>query len=141
LPSPTIPPGDGEDNQISGALVANVITAPPEEQVQKDIPDGSRAMFPAGDISKFTKITVPEGLGIRTGNVKVSLVIDNNGNFQQAVVIDKSLSDGDRSKYEQFAAEIFRLQKFIPAQNNDGSKPELSNLVVYINISEIKPEK
>ncbi|MFN6480480.1 hypothetical protein [Nostoc sp. DedQUE07] len=65
-----------------------------------------------------------------------SLIIDQNGNFQQAVVleIEPAKLQSEKSTYEQVLREVFKTENFLAAHNNDGTKPELSNLYVRIKM-------
>ncbi|MEA5513906.1 hypothetical protein VB654_07630, partial [Nodularia sp. UHCC 0506] len=69
----------------------------------------------------------------------VSLVIDNKGNFQQALVleIDPARLQNQKSLYERVANDIFINDRFLPGENNDGTKPELSNLFIRITIQPV----
>ncbi|MEH2173835.1 hypothetical protein [Nostoc sp.] len=65
-----------------------------------------------------------------------SLIIDQNGNFQQAVIleIEPAKLQSEKSTYEQVLSEVFKTENFFAAHNNDGTKPELSNLYVRIKM-------
>ncbi|MFN6529305.1 hypothetical protein [Nostoc sp. ChiSLP03a] len=65
-----------------------------------------------------------------------SLIIDQNGNFQQAVVleIEPAKLQSEKSTYEQVLREVFKTENFLAAHNNNGTKPELSNLYVRIKM-------
>ncbi|MEH2215195.1 hypothetical protein [Nostoc sp.] len=65
-----------------------------------------------------------------------SLIIDQNGNFQQAVVleIEPAKLQSEKSTYEQVLSEVFKTENFLAAHNNDGTKPDLSNLYVRIKM-------
>ncbi|MEH1951790.1 MAG: hypothetical protein V7K77_33290 [Nostoc sp.] len=65
-----------------------------------------------------------------------SLIIDQNGNFQQAVVleIEPAKLKSEKSTYEQALSEVFKTENFLAAHNNDGTKPDLSNLYVRIKM-------
>jgi hypothetical protein len=65
-----------------------------------------------------------------------SLIIDQNGNFQQAVVleIEPAKLQSEKSTYEQALSEVFKTENFLAAHNNNGTKPELSNLYVRIKM-------
>ncbi|MEH2224144.1 hypothetical protein [Nostoc sp.] len=65
-----------------------------------------------------------------------SLIIDQNGNFQQAVVleIEPAKLQSEKSTYEQVLSEVFKTENFLAAHNNDGTKPNLSNLYVRIKM-------
>ncbi|MEH2147552.1 hypothetical protein [Nostoc sp.] len=65
-----------------------------------------------------------------------SLIIDQNGNFQQAVVleIEPAKLQSEKSTYEKALSEVFKTENFLAAHNNDGTKPDLSNLYVRIKM-------
>ncbi|MEH1923786.1 hypothetical protein [Nostoc sp.] len=65
-----------------------------------------------------------------------SLIIDSNGNFKQAVVLEiqPAALQSEKSKYEQVLNEVFKTENFLPAHNNDGKKPDLSNLYIRVTI-------
>ncbi|MBE9057236.1 hypothetical protein [Sphaerospermopsis sp. LEGE 08334] len=77
--------------------------------------------------------------GLKPANILASLIIDKNGNFQQAVIInlEPAALRSEKSIYEQALNEIFQQESFVGAYNQDGSKPELSNLYVRIKIEPI----
>ncbi|MBH8561238.1 hypothetical protein I8748_03440 [Nostoc sp. CENA67] len=65
----------------------------------------------------------------------VSLIIDNTGKFIEAKVIDQAIPQASKSKYEEFANDVFQGEKFQPARYPDGTTPpEWSNLFVRIKI-------
>ncbi|MEH2290919.1 hypothetical protein [Nostoc sp.] len=74
--------------------------------------------------------------GLEAAQLLASLIIDNNGNFKQAVVleIEPATLQSEKSTYEQVLNEVFKTENFIAAHNNDGTKPELSNLYARIKI-------
>ena len=74
--------------------------------------------------------------GVEPAQLLASLIIDQNGNFQQAVVleIEPATLQSEKTIYEQVLSEVFKTENFIAAHNNDGTKPELSNLYVRIKI-------
>ncbi|WP_339385948.1 hypothetical protein [Calothrix rhizosoleniae] len=74
--------------------------------------------------------------GLKAAKLLVSLVIDKNGKFEQASVlsIEPQKLAMNKTQYQNFLDEHFRNQKFIPAVNNNGTKPEVSNLILRIAI-------
>ncbi|TAE60725.1 MAG: hypothetical protein EAZ76_09590 [Nostocales cyanobacterium] len=78
--------------------------------------------------------------GLKPANLLVSLIIDQNGNFQQAVIIniDPVSLRADKNIYEQALNQVFRQERFTAAYNEDGSKPGLSNLYMKIKVDIIK---
>ena len=82
---------------------------------------------------------IPGDSAIEPAQLLASLVIDQNGNFQQALVleIEPARLQNERSLYEQVVNNFFSNDRFLPAQNNDGTKPELSNLFIRITIQPV----
>ena len=74
--------------------------------------------------------------GLEPAKLLASLIIDNNGNFQQAKVleIEPARLQSEKTRYEQVLNEVFKTENFIAGYNNDGSKPGNSNLYVSIKI-------
>jgi hypothetical protein len=85
---------------------------------------------------------LPSGGGLEPANILASLIIDQNGNFQQSVVLDITPTQlrTEKSIYEQALNEVFKQEKFIAAYNNNGSQPVLSNLYVRIKIQPINSQ-
>ncbi|MFM2064313.1 MAG: hypothetical protein RLZZ507_3984 [Cyanobacteriota bacterium] len=85
---------------------------------------------------------LPSDSGLKPANILASLVIDKNGNFQQAIVIsiDPETLRSEKSIYEQALNDIFKQESFVGAYNQDGSQPELSNLYVRIRIEPINSQ-
>ncbi|MBD2664473.1 hypothetical protein B6N60_00796 [Richelia sinica FACHB-800] len=85
---------------------------------------------------------LPSGGGLEPANILASLIIDQNGNFQQSVVLDITPAKlrTEKSIYEQALNEVFKQEKFIAAYNNNGSQPVLSNLYVRIKIQPINSQ-
>ncbi len=61
------------------------------------------------------------------------LTIDNQGNLL-FIKVDQTIPVALRSQYQEYAEKIFNGQKFIPASDSNGNKPELSNLPIRVNI-------
>ncbi|MBD2561050.1 MULTISPECIES: hypothetical protein [Nostoc] len=79
---------------------------------------------------------LPSDSEVKPAQILASLVIDHNGNFQQAVVleIEPATLQSEKITYERVLNEVFKTENFVAAQNNDGTKPDLSNLFVRITI-------
>jgi hypothetical protein len=73
---------------------------------------------------------------IKPAQILASLIIDRNGNFQQAVVleIEPATLKSEKSTYERVLNDVFKTENFLAAHNKDGTKPDLSNLFVRIKI-------
>jgi hypothetical protein len=79
---------------------------------------------------------LPSDSEIKPAQILASFIIDRNGNFQQAVVleIEPATLKSEKSTYERVLNDVFKTENFLAAYNNDGTKPDLSNLFVRIKI-------
>ncbi|WP_049790677.1 hypothetical protein [Trichormus azollae] len=96
-----------------------------------------------GSRTKELEITLlPNDSGLKEANILASLVIDKNGNFQQAMVIniEPTILSSETSIYEQALNKIFKQESFVGAYNEDSSRPELSNLYLRIRIEPINSQ-
>ncbi len=99
--------------------------------VQKNNPENLAQ--PIGKIrQKELKISSKEEPTPGSITFQASLMIDSSGNLTD-VYIPPSISEPQSSRYRDYALELFKDQKFIPASIN-GKKPEVSSLVVRITI-------
>jgi hypothetical protein len=147
--SPTPTPEDSQTSQ-GGGVLANVDPIPKDEVIQliqeKKFRVGGLPDVLAeyqGSRSKELDISIlPSDSGLKTANILASLVIDKNGNFQQAMIIniEPSILSSEISIYEQALNEIFKQESFVGAYNQDGSQPELSNLYLRIKIEPINSQ-
>lgn len=73
---------------------------------------------------------------ITSANILASLIIDSNGHFQQAeiITIEPEVLSGEISIYEQAINQIFADEMFLAGYNQDGSKPDLSNLYIRLQL-------
>ncbi|MFN6518125.1 MAG: hypothetical protein RMY29_027060 [Nostoc sp. CreGUA01] len=103
--------------------------------IQDGLPDAI-AVYQGSNTKQFDSSFLPQNSGLQPAQLLASLVIDRNGNFQQAVVLEiqPATLATQKSTYEQVLNQIFKTENFLPAQNNDGTKPDLSNLYVRIKI-------
>ncbi|MDZ8222974.1 hypothetical protein [Nostoc sp. ChiVER01] len=94
------------------------------------------ALYKGSNTKELDSSFLIQNSGLEPAQLLASLIIDNNGNFQQAVVleIEPATLQSEKSTYQQVLSEVFKTENFIAAHNNDGTKPELSNLYVRINI-------
>jgi hypothetical protein len=76
---------------------------------------------------------------LKPANILASLVIDKNGQFQQAIIItlEPAALRSQKNIYEQALNQIFAQETFLAAYNQDGSKPDLSNLYIRLQIKPI----
>jgi hypothetical protein len=94
------------------------------------------ALYKGSNTKQLDSSFLVQNSGLEPAQVLASLIIDNNGNFKQAVVleIEPAALGSEKSTYEQVLNEVFKTENFLAAHNNDGTKPELSNLYVRITI-------
>ncbi|MEH2272541.1 MAG: hypothetical protein V7K68_29660 [Nostoc sp.] len=94
------------------------------------------ALYRGSNTKQLDSSFLVQNSGLEPAQLLASLIIDNNGNFQQAVVLEiqPSTLQSEKSRYEQVLSEVFKTENFLAAHNNDGTKPELSNLYVRIKI-------
>jgi len=76
---------------------------------------------------------------LKPANILASLIIDKNGQFQQAIVItiEPAALRSQANIYEQALNQMFAQESFLAAYNQDGSKPDLSNLYIRLKIKPI----
>ncbi|MEH2284768.1 MAG: hypothetical protein V7K90_26185 [Nostoc sp.] len=94
------------------------------------------ALYTGSNTKQLDSSFLVHNSGLEPAQLLASLIIDNNGNFQRAVVleIEPATLQSEKSTYEQVLSEVFKTENFLAAHNNDGTKPELSNLYVRIKI-------
>ena len=152
-PSPessTTPSPESSPNTSGGVSIATITPIQKDEQSQliqqgTISPDGLTdipAVYQGSDTKQLDASFLPGDSGIESANLLVSIVIDNTGKFQQAIVlkIAPPTLQGEKSKYEKVLNDLFKTDKYTPAQNNDGSKPNKSNLFLRIIIQPSKPK-
>ncbi|MCC5634659.1 hypothetical protein LC593_02115 [Nostoc sp. CHAB 5844] len=126
-------------SEQAGSTVTIVPLADQEmRQLSKDLPD-VLAKYQGSDTKQLAANSLNGEIGLAPAQLLASFVIDKNGNFQQAVVLEiKPLSlQGEKNIYQQAINELFTNEKFTPAYNQDGSKPDFSNLFVRITIQPV----
>ncbi|MFN6482738.1 MULTISPECIES: hypothetical protein [unclassified Nostoc] len=94
------------------------------------------ALYKGSNTKQLDSSFLVQNSGLEPAQLLASLIIDNNGNFKQAVVleIEPATLGSEKSTYEKVLNEVFKTENFLAAHNNDGTKPELSNLYVKIKI-------
>ena len=82
---------------------------------------------------------LPSDEDLKPANILASLIIDKNGQFQQAIVItiEPAALRSQANIYEQALNQMFAQESFLAAYNQDGSKPDLSNLYIRLKIKPI----
>ncbi|MDF5739905.1 MAG: hypothetical protein PUQ00_30810, partial [Nostoc sp. S13] len=133
--SPT--PTEGASVAVVAPLVkdevSNLIQA---GRLRQDALPDVIALYKGSNTKQLDSSFLVHNSGLEPAQILASLIIDNNGNFQQAVVleIEPARLQSQKSRYEQVLSEVFKTENFIAAHNNDGTKPGLSNLYVRIKI-------
>ncbi len=79
-------------------------------------------------------LPAPEDGNFQPRDFLVWLTIDNQGNASVTKIETPDVAQ--KEQYRKYAEEIFNNQKFIPATENNGNKPDFSNLPVRVNIQE-----
>jgi hypothetical protein len=138
------PDSETSATPTGGSGIANVVPILKDEVIQlrqqKEIGDEVLPDVLAkyqGNSSKELELSLlPSNSGLKPANLLASLVIDKNGNFQQAIVlkIEPTTLSSEKGLYEQALNDIFKQESFLAAYNLNGSKPDLSNLYVRITI-------
>ena len=93
-----------------------------------------------GSTEKELEVSLlPNDEDLKPANILASLVIDKNGQFQQAIIItiEPAALRSQANIYEQALNQIFAQESFLAAYNQDGSKPDLSNLYIRLKIKPI----
>ncbi|WP_267921638.1 hypothetical protein [Nostoc favosum] len=142
--SPATPTKETPRTPTQGASVAIVAPLLRDEvssliqsgRLRQDALPDVIALYRGSNTKQLDSSFLVQNSGLEPAQLLASLIIDNNGNFQQAVVleIEPATLQSEKSTYQQVLSEVFKTENFIAAHNNDGTKPELSNLYVRINI-------
>jgi hypothetical protein len=141
LPTPT---GQTPPTPTGGASVAIVAPLLRDEMIkfiqtggfrQDALPDVI-ASYTGSKAKQLDSSFLPGDSEVKPAQMLVSLIINRNGNFQQAVVleIEPATLQTEKSTYERVLNDVFKTENFLAAHNNDGTKPDLSNLFVRIKI-------
>ncbi|MBG1266367.1 hypothetical protein [Nostoc sp. WHI] len=145
--TPQTPTRETPPASTEGASVATV-TALSRDEVSNLIQTGKFrsdglpdviALYRGSNTKQLNSSFLPRDSEVQPAKILASLVIDNNGIFQQAVVleIEPATLQSEKSTYERVLNEVFKTENFLAAQNNDGTKPGRSNLYVRINIQPV----
>jgi hypothetical protein len=102
---------------------------------QDGLPDAI-AQYQGSNTKQLDSSFLTQNFGLKPAQLLASLVIDDNGKFQQAVVleIEPATLQSEKITYQQVLNEVFKTENFLAAHNNDGTKPPQSNLYVWIKI-------
>jgi hypothetical protein len=134
-PSPTVNQG-GAIATITPVLKEEVNELIQEGQIRVDgLPD-VLAEYKGSTEKELELISLPTDEIIKSANILISLIIDSNGYFQQAeiITIEPEVLPREISIYEQAINQIFAQERFLAGYNQDGSKPDLSNLYIRLQL-------
>ncbi|MEA5627056.1 hypothetical protein [Nostoc sp. UHCC 0251] len=143
-PTPTRPTPATPSEGASVAIVAPIL----RDEVSKLIQSGRLrqdalpdviASYRGSNTKQLDSSFLPRDSEVKPAQILASLIIDHNGNFQQAVVIEiePATLQSEKSTYERVLNDVFQTENFLAAHNNDGTKPDLSNLFVRIKIQPV----
>lgn len=134
-PSPTANKG-GAIATIAPILKEEVNELIQQGQIRADgLPD-VLAEYKGSTDKELELSSLPGDEIIKSANILISLIIDSNGYFQQAeiITIEPEVLSGEISIYEQAINQIFAQERFLAGYNQDGSKPDLSNLYIRLQL-------
>jgi len=154
-PTPTAEPSSNPNPEPSptangGVSIATVTPILKEEiseliqqkQLRADgLPD-VLAEYKGSTEKELEPSVLPSDEGLKPANILASLIIDKNGHFQQAkiITIEPAALRSETSIYEQAINQMFQQESFLAAYNQDGSKPDLSNLYIRLKIKPINSQ-
>ncbi|MEH1780587.1 MAG: hypothetical protein V7L26_16030 [Nostoc sp.] len=142
--TPATPTRETPATPIGGASVAIVAPLSRDEVIsliqsrgfrQDALPDVI-ALYKGSNTKQLDSSFLVQNSGLKPAQLLASLIIDSNGNFKQAVVLEiqPAALQSEKTTYEQVLNEVFKTENFLPAHNNDGKKPGLSNLYIRVTI-------
>ena len=134
-PSPTVNQG-GAIATITPVLKEEVNELIQQGEIRADgLPD-VLAEYKGSTEKELELSSLPGDEIIKSANILISLIIDSNGYFQQAeiITIEPEVLSGEISIYEQAINQIFAQERFLAGYNQDGSKPDLSNLYIRLQL-------
>ncbi|MEY3334545.1 MAG: hypothetical protein RLZZ176_2848 [Cyanobacteriota bacterium] len=140
-PSPTVN-GGGAMATITPMLRQEVSKLIQQKQLIADALPDVFAEYKGSREKELEPSLLPGDEGLKPANILASLIIDKNGHFQQAIVIaiEPASLRSETNMYEQALNQIFQEENFLAAYNQDGSKPDLSNLYVRLKIRPINSQ-
>ena len=151
-PTPTTEPSANPNSETSptangGGAIATVSPILKEEvseliqqkQLIADALPDVLAEYKGSTEKELEASILPSEEDLKPANILASLIIDKNGQFQQAIVItiEPAALRSKTSIYEQALNQIFAQESFLAAYNQDGTKPDLSNLYIRLKIKPI----
>ncbi|MHC5741237.1 MAG: hypothetical protein ACYTXT_04890 [Nostoc sp.] len=134
--TPPIPTGGASVAIVAPLSRDEVISLIQSKGFRQDALPDVIALYKGSNTKQLDPSFLVHNSGLEPAQLLASLIIDNNGNFKQAVVleIEPVALQSEKSIYEQALNEVFKTENFLAAHNNNGTKPELSNLYVRITI-------
>jgi hypothetical protein len=140
-PSPTVN-GGGAMATITPMLKQEVSKLIQQKQLIADALPDVFAEYKGSREKELEPSLLPGDEGLKPANILASLIIDKNGHFQQAIVIaiEPATLRSETNMYEQALNQIFQEENFLAAYNQDGSKPDLSNLYIRLKIQPINSQ-
>ncbi|MDD1416413.1 hypothetical protein MEN41_17870 [Dolichospermum sp. ST_con] len=138
-PSPNV---GGAIATVSPILKEEVSELIQQKQLIADALPDVLAEYKGSTEKELEASILPSDEVIKPANILASLIIDKNGQFQQAIVItiEPAVLRSQTNIYEQALNEIFAQESFLAAYNQDGSKPDLSNLYIRLKIKPINSQ-
>jgi hypothetical protein len=103
---------------------------------QQDAPLDAIAQYKGSSTKQLDSSFLLQDLGLKPAKLLANLIIDRNGKFQKAVVleIEPATLENEKIAYQQVLNQVFQTENFVAGHNNDGKKPDLSDLYVWIKI-------
>ncbi|MEH2145686.1 hypothetical protein [Nostoc sp.] len=134
--TPSTPTGGASVAIVAPLLRDKVSNLIQSGRLRQDALPDVIALYRGSNTKQLDSSFLPGDSKVKPAQILASLVIDNKGNFQQALVIEiePATSQSEKSTYERILNEVFKTENFLAAHNNDGTKPDLSNLYVWIKI-------
>ena len=143
-PTPTTEPSLTANRGGAIATVSPILKEEVSELIQQKqliadaLPD-VLAEYKGSTEKELEASILPSDEDLKPANILASLIIDKNGQFQQAIVItiEPAALRSQANIYEQALNQMFAQESFLAAYNQDGSKPDLSNLYIRLKIKPI----
>ncbi|WGV26283.1 hypothetical protein [Halotia branconii] len=103
-----------------------------------DLPD-VLAKYQGNNRKTLDSSFLPGDSEIQPAQLLTSLVIDENGKFQQVEIleIEPTKPQSEKILYEKVINELFSNENFMPAHNQDGTKPPTSNIFIKVTIKPV----
>jgi len=133
-PTPTTEPSLTANRGGAIATVSPILKEEVSELIQQKqliadaLPD-VLAEYKGSTEKELEASILPSDEDLKPANILASLIIDKNGQFQQAIVItiEPAALRSQANIYEQALNQMFAQESFLAAYNQYGSKPDLSN--------------